>query len=36
MKVTDDFRLELKPSHAYHKMETFHGEQRWMEHKKNL
>jgi len=26
MKITDDFRLELKPPHAYHKIDTFHGE----------
>jgi len=28
MKITDDFHLELKPSRAYHKIDTFHGEQR--------
>jgi len=26
MKIMDDFHLELKPSHAYHKIDTFHGE----------
>jgi len=28
MKITDDFCYELKPSHAYRKINTFHGEQR--------
>jgi len=28
MKIMDDFR---KPSCAYHKIDTFRGEQRWME-----
>jgi len=27
-KITDDFRYEWKPSHAYHKIDTFHGEKR--------
>jgi len=30
MKIVDK---ELKPSHAYHKIDTFRGELRWMEHK---
>jgi len=30
MKITDDFHYELKASHAYHKINTFCGEQRWM------
>jgi len=33
MKITDDFHHKWKPSHAYHKIDTFHGEQRWMVHK---
>jgi len=28
----DDFRYEWKPSRDYHKVDTFHGEQRWMWH----
>jgi len=28
MKITDDFRLELKPSCPFHKIDTFRGEQR--------
>jgi len=28
MKITDDFRYEWKPSHAYHKIGIFQGEQR--------
>jgi len=31
--TTDDFRNKWKLSCAYHKINTFHGEQRWMEHK---
>jgi len=27
-KIMDDFHYEWKPSHAYHKINTFHGEQR--------
>jgi len=34
MKITDDFCLKLKPLHAYHKIDTFPGEQRLMEHKR--
>jgi len=33
MKIMDDFCYEWKPSHSHHKIETFHGEQRWMGHK---
>jgi len=35
MKITNDFSYEWKPSHAYayHKIGTFHGEERWMGHK---
>jgi len=33
MKFTDDFCYEWKLSHAYHKINTFRGEQRWMGHK---
>jgi len=33
MKITNDFSYEWKPSCAYHKIGTFHGEQRWMGHK---
>jgi len=32
MKITHDFSLKLKPSRAYHKIDTFRGEQRWMGH----
>jgi len=28
------FLLQMKPSRAYHKIDTFHGEQRWMGHKR--
>jgi len=31
--ITDDFRYEWKPSRAYHKINTFHGEKRWTGHK---
>jgi len=31
--TTDDFCNKWKPSCAYHKIDTFHGEQRWMGHK---
>jgi len=31
MKITDDFCYEWKPSRAYHRIDTFCGEQRWME-----
>jgi len=27
MKITDDFHYKWKPSHAYHKIDTFRGEQ---------
>jgi len=30
MKIMDE---ELKPSDAYYKIDTFHGEQRWMGYK---
>jgi len=33
MKITDNFCYEWKPSCAYHKIDTFCGEQRWMERK---
>jgi len=33
MKSTDDFCYKWKPSRAYHKTDTFHGEQKWMGHK---
>jgi len=33
MKIMDDFCYEWKPSRAYHKIDTFCGEQRWMGHK---
>jgi len=33
MKITDNFRYKLKPPFAYHKINTFRGEQRWMGHK---
>jgi len=33
MKVTNVFHYEWKPSRAYHKISTFHDEQRWMGHK---
>jgi len=33
MKIMDDFHYKWKPSHAYHKIDTFRGEQRWMGHK---
>jgi len=36
MKIMDDFHYEWKPSCAYHKIDTFCGEQRWMGHKKNV
>jgi len=31
--TTDDFCSKWKPSRAYHKIDTFRGEQRWMGHK---
>jgi len=31
MKIMDDFCYEWKSSCAYHKIDTIHGEQRWME-----
>jgi len=33
MKITDDFNYKWKPSCAYHKINTFLGEQRLMGHK---
>jgi len=33
MRIMDDFRNKWKPSSAYHKIDTFRGEQRWMGHK---
>jgi len=33
MKIMDDFRYEWTPSRAYHKIDAFRGEQRWMGHR---
>jgi len=33
MKIMDSFHYEWKPSRAYHKIDTFCHEQRWMGHK---
>jgi len=33
MKIMDDFHNKWKPSRAYHKIDTFRDEQRWMGHK---
>jgi len=34
MKIINGFCYEWKLSRAHHKINTFHGEQRWMEHKR--
>jgi len=36
MKITDDFCYKWKPSRAYHKIDTFCGEQRWMDTKEDI
>jgi len=33
IKITNNFSNKWKPSRAYHKIDTFRGEQRWMGHK---
>jgi len=33
MKIMDDLCYEWKPSGVNHKIDTFHGEKRWMGHK---